>query len=370
MDDGRDGGDGTGARAPRRCASLAQRRLLWSGAVAPGEGADASRRRRRTARPGVVLGLAAGDAGRAGTGRRRDADVRAGGRGVARPRLAGARRRSPSSCPGSWTRCGCAVRRSPAAVDGPPGRCRRGTSRRVDVVRQRRAGPGGCRRRGVRRRSVVDRRARRRSTAAVTHADRRATAASAALAAIDRRADPTRSGDRRRVDVCRAVVGVVRRAGRRASCSSGRWRRCGDGGDVRRSRRWGVRASDTLALAVWCALVDRRPGRRRSPRRGPCEHGSHDGRRHHRRHRRSDPRRSCAARARGAATSRARAAYPELARRHRPTPTVDRRRRRRLADIWFLLDRSRLDAVDRPRRRRRVRPVLRRASAQPAARRP
>ena len=107
--------------------------------------------------------------------------------------------------------------------------------------------------------------------AAVTHAERQATAASAALASIVAGLigrDPATSP----ADVCRHVAracgeGPVRDLLELALAS------LDDGGALARQRRWGVRAPQTLALAVWCALSRRRP-RGAVATAAALEHGS------------------------------------------------------------------------------------------------
>ena len=235
-----------GAEAVR---SLAQRRLLWDLAPPPtGGGVDADVRLDRT------VGAAIGPRGRQRRWRRpgagRDPDLRAERRGMARPRLAG---------PGGARRA--AVPRAPHAAGPRRGDRRRGRGaprRRavvpggVDVAGERRAVPGGGGRRGLRRRAGRGRVAAS-ADAAVTHAERQATAASAALASIVAgliRRDP-RDLTRRRLPARRA--GLRRGAGR-ATCSSWRWRRCTTAARSRASDAGACGHRQTLALAVWCAL--------------------------------------------------------------------------------------------------------------------
>jgi ADP-ribosylglycohydrolase len=173
--------------------------------------------------------------------------------------------------------------------------------------------------------------------AAVTHAERRATGASAALAAIVAsliRRDVARSP----IEVVRGVVGAWPDGSMREllvqALSSLR-----DGGALARHRQWGIRADETLALSVWAALSSDDPAAAVSMAT-TAEHGSHTagavtgtlvGAIH-----------GAAALPRAWHTDVEGAAdYSRLARRvatndvATATATGDHR-----ADIWFLLDRS------------------------------
>jgi ADP-ribosylglycohydrolase/uncharacterized protein YegL len=174
--------------------------------------------------------------------------------------------------------------------------------------------------------------------AAVTHAERHATAASAALAAIVAGLiwrDPATSP----VEVCRSVIA---RCDDEVVCDllTTALSAVGDGGELIHSRRWGVRADETLALALWCALSSDDPADAESMATG-LEHGSQTA--------------GAVAGALFGAIHGAAAlpgawhrdvegagAYPRLARRlaarrgDGATTNDDERR----ADVWFLLDRS------------------------------
>ena len=352
-------GDGTGARAPRR----------WlAGAAAAAVGRRRSRRRATVRRArcrldrtvGVVLGLAAGNADAERAGRRRDADVRAGGRGVARPRLAGAGGARRAAVRGSCTRCGSRGEAIDAAVDGAAGPASPwylAASTSYGNAALGRAAAVGAVFAGepaaVGLAASVD--------AAVTHAERRATAASAALAAIV--AGLIRRGPRDDAASrsCRAVVAACAGADRRATCSRRRWRRWTTAPTCRGSgagasappRRWpspcGARSSTDD------------PGRRRSPRRRTCEHGSHAagavtgalvGAIHG----------AAALPAAGTATSRApRATRGSPGASPQRRPDADRSTSERCRHLVPARPLG-LDAVDRPRRRRRVRRLLRQPS--------
>ncbi len=107
---------------------------------------------------------------------------------------------------------------------------------------------------------------------AVTHAERHATAASAALAAIVAGLigrDPATTP----LEVCRSVVAIFPLNDVRdllvLALSS-----LHDGGALARQRRWGVRADETLALALWSALSADDAAAAVATAAG-LEHGSH-----------------------------------------------------------------------------------------------
>ena len=273
------------------------------------------------------------------TGQCRDADVRDVVRGLARPRLAGAG--------GAGRAVGSPLARVPVAWPGAVDRGRAAPPRRAPwhEAATRSYGNGAlCRAAAVGDRprpgdlqsigeaASVD--------AAVTHASRRATASSAALAGIVAglvRREPATSSRRRRRAASSArlprrrpgepparprLAGRARRRGRRAGSATGR--------TPRRRSPWP------------CGARSRRPTRpRRSPLRRRLQRPRRHRRRRHRRARRGDPRRFGAAggmgrRARGggalSACSSSASSTP-----HRPA--ADRADRLAPA-IWFLLDRS------------------------------
>jgi ADP-ribosylglycohydrolase len=172
--------------------------------------------------------------------------------------------------------------------------------------------------------------------AAVTHAERHATAASAALAAIVAaliRRDPATAP----VEICRAVA-VSSPDGAVGGLLERALSRLGEGAEAIRDERWGVRADETLALAVRCALANDDPATAIAAA-ADLEHDSHAA---------GAITGALVGAIRGAAALPARwhtevegaDAYPRLARRlaaaPTPAPTGDEQR----ADIWFLLDRS------------------------------
>ena len=103
-------------------------------------------------------------------------------------------------------------------------------------------------------------------------------------------------------------------------------------------QRWGVRADETLALAVWCALANDDPAAAVAAAAG-LEHGSHAA---------GAITGALVGAIHGAAALPARwhtdlegaDAYPRLARRLAAAPIVTPTGDEQRADIWFLLDRS------------------------------
>ena len=108
--------------------------------------------------------------------------------------------------------------------------------------------------------------------------------------------------------------------------------------DMIRQLRWGVRADETLALAVWCALANDDPAAAVAAAAG-LEHGSHAA---------GAITGALVGAIHGAAALPARwhtdlegaDAYPRLARRLAAAPIVTPTGDEQRADIWFLLDRS------------------------------
>ena len=108
--------------------------------------------------------------------------------------------------------------------------------------------------------------------------------------------------------------------------------------DMIRQQRWGVRADETLALAVWCALANDDPAAAVAAAAG-LEHGSHAA---------GAITGALVGAIHGAAALPARwhtdvegaDAYPRLARRLAAAPNVTPTGDEQRADIWFLLDRS------------------------------
>ena len=361
-DDGCDGGDGSGRWAPRWCARWTRGDLLWEIAGSP---ARAGRRRRRL-RCDRTLGVRAGTGRRqratpSGRCRRRDADVRAGRGGLARSRLAGAGGARRAARRANCTRCGRRVQAIGTAVErrrqGVPVAPRRDSTSYGNGALGRAAAVGA-----VFAGEPASAGLAASLDAAVTHADRRATAASAALAAIIAGLDPAPTRRPMPVEIVVAVVATWRAASDvRDVPDPARWRR-GEPIRLAPAWRWGVHADDDARPRR--VVRARRPTtrRRRSPSPAAWSaHGSHVagaitgalvGAIHG----------AAALRRRGTATSRA------------PTPTrlprrrvaaaahrdADRRPSSHGSDIWFLLDRSGSMAVDRRRRRGRLRPLLRR----------
>ena len=314
--------------------SLKQRRLLWDVGVPTATDLDAAVRLDRTL--GVVLGLAAGntdDSGRVGVETQTfvlaaEAWLDHGWRApeaLAEQLLA----RAAHAC-GPRRRHRRGGRRAPQ-------RRRRGTS----PPRRRTATPPSAAPRPSAPPSPASRQRsawRRRLDAAVTHAERHATAASAALAAIVAgliRRDPATTP----VEVCRSGRRVrapttgVRDLLVRALSSLDRRRRHDPAAALGRPRR-----RDAGARRV---VRTRQRRSRRSGRRGSGPRARFARRRRdHRRSRRRHPRRRRPARSAGTPTSRAppptRASPGGSPPRRSSTPTGDEQR----ADIWFLLDRS------------------------------
>ena len=289
------------ALGPEAVRTLVQRRLLWSGAVAANEGADAPTRLDRTT--GVVLGLAAGDAdGRGRVSAETQTFV------LSAEAWLDHGWRAPEVLIEQLSREWDTLRVRGAAIQASVEAHRAGVpwylgaSTSYGHAALARAVAVGAVFAGE---SVVDRRAgvgRLRRHPRPPASD----CGGGGAGRVDRRTDPTRSGRaaRRRVPGRRCVV--HRAGGARA---------VGSGPGVARRRQ----VPQQLPLGRACVrhvdpgrvvrLVVRRPGR--GDRRGEDLAARFaDGARHHGSHRRGGPRRSCASRRRGTPTSRA----------HRPTP--------------------------------------------------
>lgn len=232
---------------PEAVRSLAQRRLLWDLAPPPTAGVDAAVRLDRTL--GATIGLAAGNAG--GDGRVR---VEAQTFVLSAEAWLDHGWRAPEVLAEQLSRAHRTLRVRGAAIDAAVEAHRAGvpwylaaSTSRGNAALSRAVGVGAAFAADPRRVALAA-----SADAAVTHAERQATAASAALASIVaglvRRDEATAPAD-----VCRHVAlacgaGPVRDLLELALAS------LRDGGAPARRRRWGVRAPQTLALALWCAL--------------------------------------------------------------------------------------------------------------------
>ena len=311
---------------------------------------------------GVVLGLAAGNAvgqrARQRPGECRDADVRDVVRGLARSRLAGARGAGRAARPPAVRLAVARPRRGHGRANGgaavPPGTRRRPRSY-GNAALCRAAAVGVVRAddpHTIGEAASID--------AAVTHASRRATASSAALAGIVA-ALVRRQPSATPADVIGQVVGSVGHDHVRATLQLA-LTSTGLPADqvVERIGDW-PHATSTLALGAVVRARARRPGRGHRHRRGDQRPRRHR-RRRHRRHHRGDPRGLGPAAGVGRRARRSRR-LPRAGRAHRPgrhRPSARRAGRRR-GDLVPARP-VRLDGSDRRRCRHRVRPLLRRAA--------